>query len=98
MATMQEAIEKGHKRYFKNSYWKELYEDAPVDAKKYYDLIFSQLDGGSEQENDADFKAMMEDAYQSMSEEGWEYLINNSTNQMVKSNLRKKKEKYSKAS
>jgi hypothetical protein len=92
MATMQQAIEKGHKRYFKNSYWKGLYNDAPSDAKKYYDLIFSQLDGGNDKENEEEFKTMMEETYRNMSEEGWKYLIENTTNQMGKYHLRKKKE------
>ena len=97
MATMQEAIEKGHKRYFKNSYWKELYDEAPADAKKYYDLIFSQLDGGNDKENEVEFKSMMDDAYKNMSEAGWKYLIEHSTNQMSKYHLRKKKEEFSKS-
>lgn len=94
MATMQEAIEKGHKRYCRNSYWKELYEDAPKDAKPYYDLIVSQLDGGNDKENDAEFKSMMETVYKGMSESGWDYIINNTTNQMAKYDLKQKKERF----
>lgn len=92
MATIQEAIEKGHKRYFRNSYWKGLYDDAPDDAKSYYDLIFSQLDGGNDKENEAEFNSMMENTYKVMSGAGWDYIINNTVNQMARHSLRKKKE------
>lgn len=92
MATLDEAIEKGHQRYFKNSYWKDLYDEAPDDAKKYYDLIFSQLDGGDEKENEEEFKSRLSAAYSGMSEEGWKYLIDNTTSQMEKFHLKQKKE------
>lgn len=95
MTSMEEAIEKGHKRYFKNSYWKGLYDDAPEDAKKYYDLIFSQLDGATEPDNLPVFKEMMEGVYQGMSEAGWNYLINNTSNQMAKFHLEQKREQLS---
>lgn len=96
MATMQEAIEKGHKRYFKNAYWKGLYDDAPEDAKKYYDIIFSQLDGGDDPENEEEFRSMMESTYKNMSEGGWEYLTNNAASLMEKDHLRKKKDQFAK--
>lgn len=96
MATLEEAIEKGHKRYFKNSYWKGLYEDAPEDAKMYYDLILSQLDGGNDKENDEAFRSHLEDAYKSMGDYGWEYLIHNATSPMEKAHLKDKRKRFSK--
>ena len=91
MTTLDEAIAKGHDRYFKNSHWKSLYNEAPSDAKKYYDLIFSQLDGGDDKENEEAFKARLSSAYREMSEEGWKYLIDNTTSQMEKNHLKQKK-------
>ena len=88
---LDEAIEKGHTRYFKNSYWKSLYEDAPEDAKKYYDLIFSQLAGGNDKENEEEFRTRLDMAYKGLSDYGWEYLIHNTTNQMQKHHLEQKR-------
>lgn len=96
MTTLDEAIEKGHTRYFKNSYWKSLYDDAPDGAKKYYDLIFSQQDGGNDKENDDEFKKRMEASYRNMTDADWDYLISNTTNQMLKHSLKEKREKFSK--
>ena len=97
MTTLDEAIEKGHKRYFKNAYWKELYDDAPECAKRYYDLIFSQLDGGNEEEVAGEFRTRMEAAYKNMEDAGWEYLIHNTTNQMAKHALKEKRAKIQSA-
>lgn len=94
MTKLDEAIAKGHNRYFKNSYWKNLYEDAPDDAKKYFDLIFSQLDGGNDPENDGEFRDRMAAAYRGLSDYGWEYLIHNTTNQAEKHHLQEKRRAF----
>lgn len=97
MSNLDIAIEKGHERYFRNAYWKGLYEDAPRDAQAYLDLIFSQQDGGNDPENDTEFKSRLTLAYSGMSDDGWEYLIRNATSQMEKHHLQKKKEQYRQA-
>ena len=94
MATLDEAIAKGHERYFKNSYWKGIYDNAPDDAKAYYDLSFSRLDGGTSTENDSEYRGRMEEVYKALSEAGWKYLIDHTENNMGKWGLRKAKGKY----
>ena len=96
MITLQEAIEKGHTRYFKNSYWKGLYDAAPAEAKPYYDLKFSLLDGGRESHLSEEYKAKKEEAFRNMSSEGWDYIIENMQNGQGKYYLKKERERFEK--
>ncbi len=92
-----DAIDKSHEVYFKNSYWKDVYEGAPEDAKRYYDLIFSQYVGRDDSEYDKEFKEEQEKTYCDMTEKGWEYLLKHTTSNMMKTHLKKQREKYSKS-
>lgn len=91
---IQDAIQKGLERYLKNPHWKGIYDGAPADAKAYYDLHFSQMDGGRD-DQDAYAKAM-EEAYRGLTDEGWEYILDNTTNNMAKWGLHQAREKYQK--
>lgn len=93
---LTEAIEKGHEVYFKNGYWKGVYDDAPEDAKKYFDLIFSLYVGREDAEYMKEFKEAQKGMYEGLTDKGWDYLLENTSSNMEKSHLRKNREKYQK--
>ena len=94
---LAEAIEKGHEVYFKNAYWKDVYENAPEDAKRYYDLIFSQYVGRGDSEYNKEFMEEKDGMYGAMTENGWAYVMKHTTSNIAKSHLKKQREKFSKA-
>ena len=96
MDTMKEAIEKGRVRYLKNKYWKSIYDGAPECAKGWYDLIFSQQDGGRAPGNIEAFSSMMDRVYSSLDDAGWNYIIEHTTHNMMRNSLREKRAKYGK--
>lgn len=93
---LEEAIKKGHDVYFNNSYWKDVYEGAPDDAKRYYDLIFSQYVGRDDSEYRKEFMEEKDRMYGDLSENGLEYIMKHTTSNMVKSHLKNQREKHSK--
>ena len=91
---LSEAIEKGHEVYFKNAYWKDVYENAPEDAKKYYDLMFSQYTGKDNPEYLKEFEIEKNKVYEGISGKGWNYLIAHANSNMLKEHLLNKRVKY----
>ena len=83
------AIEK----FLKNAYWKELYENAPGNAQKYYEYLFMKSDGALE---DSEREGIIIPIFKSMTSTEWDYVIENTLNKMGKWGLKKAREKYGK--
>ncbi len=73
--------------YVKNPYWKEIYDNAPVNVKSYLSLDFYDDEFDLEVE---EYLQEIKPIELKMTKSDWQYLIDNTENQIAKSHYKKK--------
>lgn len=79
--------------FLRNPYWKGIYEGAPEKVKRLYELSFARAENLIDAAED---KSGTESLYGEFEDADWQYLIDNTTNNMAKWGLHQAREKYQK--
>ena len=77
----KEITEKALEAFMKNAYWKGVYEKAPENVKRLYELSFARAENLISGEEDKKSTKLL---YRQFEDSDWDYVISNSQNRMAK--------------
>lgn len=87
----KEMTEKALAVFMKNPYWKEVYEKAPENVKRLYELSFARAEELISGEDDKEGTMSL---YGQFENSDWDYLISNTQNSMAKWGYQKARERF----